>query len=146
MRIGPEPTTDSFMAILHGKTASVTPGHVAATNEFGSLSKFGNNFLEYFQRSNVDSPILERISLIDSPGILSGEQDRVNRGYPLPEVVKWFAERVDRILLLFDPNKLDISDEFRRCIDVLQDHKGKVRIVLNKVGYTSLIDEKNWCA
>ena len=43
-----------------------------------------------------------------------------------------FAERVDRILLLFDAHKLDISDEFRRSIEALRGHDDKIRIVLNK--------------
>jgi hypothetical protein len=34
-------------------------------------------------------------------------------------VLEWFAERVDRIILLFDAHKLDISDEFKRCIEAL---------------------------
>merc|ERR1711962_1896298 len=45
---------------------------------------------------------------------------------------EWFAERVDRILLLFDAHKLDISDEFRRSIEALRGHDDKIRIVLNK--------------
>ena len=33
---------------------------------------------------------------------------------PLPrQVCSWFAARCDLILLLFDPYKLDISDEFK---------------------------------
>lgn len=36
------------------------------------------------------------------------------------------------ILLLFDPHKLDISDEFRRVIQSLQGNEDKIRIVLNK--------------
>ncbi|VDN35363.1 unnamed protein product, partial [Cylicostephanus goldi] len=44
----------------------------------------------------------------------------------------WFAERVDRIILLFDAHKLDISDEFKRCIEALSGNEDKIRIVLNK--------------
>lgn len=46
--------------------------------------------------------------------------------------MEWFAERVDRIILLFDAHKLDISDEFRRLIEALRGHDDKIRIVLNK--------------
>lgn len=46
--------------------------------------------------------------------------------------MEWFAERVDRIILLFDAHKLDISDEFRRSIEALKGHDDKIRIVLNK--------------
>ena len=47
-------------------------------------------------------------------------------------IFQWFAERVDRIILLFDANKLDISDEFRRSIEAIHGYEDKVRIVLNK--------------
>jgi hypothetical protein len=56
----------------------------------------------------------------------------VNRGYDFVGVLRWFAERVDRIILLFDANKLDISDEFRNCIEAIHGYEDKVRIVLNK--------------
>merc|ERR1719195_2394968 len=36
------------------------------------------------------------------------------------------------ILLFFDAHKLDISDEFRRCIAALKANNHKVRIILNK--------------
>jgi len=42
------------------------------------------------------------------------------------------AERVDRIILLFDAHKLDISDEFRRTIHAMKGYDEKIRIVLNK--------------
>ena len=41
-------------------------------------------------------------------------------------------DRTDLILLLFDPYKLDISDEFKRVIQALHGFDDKVRIVLNK--------------
>lgn len=36
------------------------------------------------------------------------------------------------IILLFDAHKLDISDEFRRVIDIIKKNHRKIRIVLNK--------------
>lgn len=36
------------------------------------------------------------------------------------------------IILLFDAHKLDISDEFRRVIDIIKKNHTKIRIVLNK--------------
>ena len=47
-------------------------------------------------------------------------------------MVEWLAERVDRIILLFDAHKLDISDEFRRVIECMRGYDDKIRIVLNK--------------
>ena len=52
--------------------------------------------------------------------------------YNFCEVVEWLAERVDRIILLFDAHKLDISDEFRRVIEGMRGYDDKIRIVLNK--------------
>jgi len=46
--------------------------------------------------------------------------------------VKWFADRVDMILMLFDVSKLDISDEFRRVILAVKGNDHKIHIILNK--------------
>lgn len=135
LRIGPEPTTDRFIVIMDGKEDAVIPGNALVadpTKQFRPLSVYGNSFLNRFQCSHVDSPILKSVSFVDTPGILSGEKQRTDRGYDFTGVVEWFAERVDRIVLLFDANKLDISDEFRRAIEALKGHDDKIKIVLNK--------------
>lgn len=137
-RIGPEPTTDRFLAVMAGRPGQaegVMPGNAAAVDvdrPFTSLSRFGISFLSRFEVAELAAPILDNISFVDTPGILSGEKQRVERGYSFEHVVEWFAERADRILLLFDGNKLDISDELKRVIECLKAHDDKIRIVLNK--------------
>ncbi|XP_050313423.1 EH domain-containing protein 1-like isoform X1 [Anthonomus grandis grandis] len=135
IRIGPEPTTDRFIAVMHDDKEGIIPGNALVVDpkrQFRPLSKFGNAFLNRLQCSLVNSPVLQNISIVDTPGILSGEKQRVDRGYDFTGVLEWFAERVDRIILLFDAHKLDISDEFRRSIEALRGHDDKIRIVLNK--------------
>nr|CAI5865216.1 unnamed protein product [Callosobruchus analis] len=135
IRIGPEPTTDRFIAVMYDDKEGMIPGNALVVDpkrQFRPLSKFGNAFLNRLQCSLVNSPVLQNISIIDTPGILSGEKQRVDRGYDFTGVLEWFAERVDRIILLFDAHKLDISDEFRRSIEALRGHDDKIRIVLNK--------------
>ncbi|EDV49317.1 EH domain-containing protein 1 [Drosophila simulans] len=135
IRIGPEPTTDRFIAVMYDDKEGVIPGNALVVDpkkQFRPLSKYGNAFLNRFQCSSVASPVLNAISIVDTPGILSGEKQRIDRGYDFTGVLEWFAERVDRIILLFDAHKLDISDEFRRSIEALKGHDDKIRIILNK--------------
>lgn len=135
IRIGPEPTTDRFIAVMYNEQEGVLPGNalvVDPTKQFRPLSKFGNAFLNRFQCSQLNNPVLQSISIIDTPGILSGEKQRTDRGYNFSSVIEWLAERVDRIILLFDAHKLDISDEFRSVIESMKGYDEKIRIVLNK--------------
>ncbi|XP_076815595.1 EH domain-containing protein 3-like isoform X2 [Clavelina lepadiformis] len=143
MRIGPEPTTDCFIAIMAGDkdkssgvvNEGIVPGNAAVvddTKPFRALSSFGNAFLSRFQCSHMENEVLNSISIIDTPGILSGEKQRVNRGYDFAKVLTWLAERVDRIILLFDAHKLDISDEFHEALNAVKTYDSKIRVVLNK--------------
>ena len=76
--------------------------------------------------------LLEHITFVDTPGVLSGEKQRTQRAYDFTGVTSWFAAKCDLILLLFDPHKLDVSDEFKRVIASLRGHDDKIRVVLNK--------------
>ena len=134
-RIGPEPTTDRFVAVMHADDERVTPGNalaIQADMPFRALQRYGMGFLNKFEAAMCPSPILKKITFIDTPGVLSGEKQRLGRTYEFSDVIEWFAERADRILLLFDAHKLDISDEFKRVIESLRGHDDKIRVVLNK--------------
>jgi len=140
LRIGPEPTTDKFVAIMHGEQDQIIPGNalvVDAKLPYKVLSRFGNNFLQRFEAASISNPVLQGLTILDTPGVLSGEKQRISRGYDFTGVVKWFADRVDMIVLLFDAHKLDISDEFENVITACKGNDTKIRIVLNKADYVT---------
>eukprot|EP00252_Welwitschia_mirabilis_P018650 TRINITY_DN4149_c0_g1_i1.p1 TRINITY_DN4149_c0_g1~~TRINITY_DN4149_c0_g1_i1.p1 ORF type:complete len:544 (-),score=111.30 TRINITY_DN4149_c0_g1_i1:210-1841(-) len=133
--IGPEPTTDRFVVVMSGPDERSVPGNtvaVQANMPFSGLTRFGTAFLSKFECSQMPHPLLEHITFVDTPGVLSGEKQRTQRSYDFTGVTSWFAAKCDLVLLLFDPHKLDISDEFKRVISSLRGHDDKIRVVLNK--------------
>ncbi|EGC37272.1 hypothetical protein DICPUDRAFT_30504 [Dictyostelium purpureum] len=137
--IGPEPTTDRFNAVMYGNEDRIIPGNTVCVQEdkpFKGLARFGTGFMNKFQCSMCSAPILQSVSFIDTPGVLSGSKQS-QRSYDFPAVTSWFAERADMILLLFDAHKLDISDEFKQAIEALKGHDEKIKIVLNKADKVS---------
>jgi len=134
-QIGPEPTTDRFVAVCHGSEAHTIPGNALVydkTLPFTPLSVFGNSFLSRLECARMPNPILEGVSFVDTPGVLSGEKQRLKRGYDFEEVVTWFADHAAMIIVFFDAHKLDVSDELKRCVAVLSGNSAKVHVILNK--------------
>ncbi|XP_044496433.1 EH domain-containing protein 1-like [Mangifera indica] len=133
--IGPEPTTDRFVVVMSGPDERSIPGNTIAVHAdmpFSGLTHFGGSFLSKFECSQMPHPLLDQITFVDTPGVLSGEKQRTQRSYDFTGVISWFAAKCDLILLLFDPHKLDISDEFKRVIASLRGNDDKIRVVLNK--------------
>ena len=74
-----EATSDRY-----GEDERTIPGNaltVAPNSPFRALQREGNAFLSRFEGSLCASPLLEHVSLIDTPGVLSGEKQRVARHY-----------------------------------------------------------------
>lgn len=133
--IGPEPTTEKFQALMYGENERTIPGNAAAVQTslpFHSLKAYGMQFLTRFEVTEVNAEILKTINFVDSPGVLSGQKQKIDRGYDFPEVIRYWSGRSDLILLLFDAHKLDISDELREVIDALRGNDDKIRCILNK--------------
>mmetsp|Transcript_20768 Transcript_20768/g.49104 ORF Transcript_20768/g.49104 Transcript_20768/m.49104 type:complete len:565 (-) Transcript_20768:515-2209(-) len=134
IRVGPEPTTDRFTTLLWGPNDKIVPGAALCSQTdlpFTGLSPYGNNFLSRLEGVEADSPILRNVTLIDTPGILSGQKQR-SRNYDYESVMKWFGERADLVIVMFDAHKLDISDELKGVMELFIPHLDKIRIVLNK--------------
>lgn len=120
---------------MGGDNEQSIPGNALVADpskNFSDLSRFGNKFLKKLSCGIVNTPLLKSITFVDTPGILSGEKQRAQREYSFNDTLNWFAEKADMIVLTFDANKLDISDELKAAIDVLKDHDSKLRIILNK--------------
>eukprot|EP01063_Lacrimia_lanifica_P013137 TRINITY_DN19776_c0_g1_i1.p1 TRINITY_DN19776_c0_g1~~TRINITY_DN19776_c0_g1_i1.p1 ORF type:complete len:501 (+),score=170.38 TRINITY_DN19776_c0_g1_i1:137-1504(+) len=140
---GVAPIDDGFTVIMRGErsldedgpTLVGTPSH-----GFSELQSYGPYFVNHLKlkirKTKDDSKCPPNLMLIDSPGMIGSPRtgDRGSRGYDLLGVTKWFAERADVILLLFDPANPGTTGE---TLDVLtqslQDMEHKFLIVMNKV-------------
>ena len=57
----------------------IVPGNALAVDRdmpFSSLTRFGTEFLNKFQASVCNSPVLEKVFFVDTPGVLSGEKQK----------------------------------------------------------------------
>lgn len=82
--IGPEPTTDRFTVVMHGYEDRQIPGNTLTVSPdlpFQSLHHFGTGFLSRLEGAQCNVPLLQAITLVDTPGVLSGEKQRIERAY-----------------------------------------------------------------
>lgn len=80
---GAEPTTSEFTVLMHGPKLKTIEGIVMAADSarsFSPLEKFGQNFLEKLIGIEVPHKLLERVTFVDTPGIIENrkQQERGN--------------------------------------------------------------------
>jgi hypothetical protein len=61
------------------------------------LAIYGNGFCSKFEAAACPNALLDAITLVDTPGVLSGEKQRIERTYDFIEVCGWFAARCDLV-------------------------------------------------
>lgn len=136
LRTGPQPTTSAFTVVVHGAVAGPLDGRVLANAKnlpFKGITALGDAFLEHFQGFQAPHPLLQRVTLIDTPGVLEAAQEDKQRRYDYVAACRWFVERSDLVFFLFDPTKLDAGAELRAMFTgAFKGQEGKLRIVLNK--------------
>jgi len=50
------------------------------------LAQYGNGFLGRLELAQCPSPLLNEVTLVDTPGVLSGEKQRIERTYNFLDV------------------------------------------------------------
>lgn len=146
---GVAPTDDGFTVIRRGAFDMDDDGPTAVSSphyQFEALMPFGPRFVNRFRiktrRMPASSKVPENMVIVDTPGMIDAPfqvSDRSSfdgqlRGYDFLAVTRWFAQRSDVILLLFDPANPGTTGE---TLDVLTKSlsgmEHKFLLVLNKV-------------
>ncbi|XP_075903927.1 uncharacterized protein LOC142902599 isoform X2 [Nelusetta ayraudi] len=139
---GAEPTTSEYTVIMHGEKSRTVEGIVMAADSsrsFSPLEKFGQGFLERLVGYEMPHKLLERVTLVDTPGIIENRKQQ-ERGYPYNEVCQWFIDRADLIFLVFDPTKLDVGGELEVLFRQMKGRESQIRLILNKADSLSTQD------
>lgn len=139
---GAEPTTSEYTVIMHGEKPRTVEGIVMAADSsrsFSPLEKFGQGFLERLVGYEMPHKLLERVTLVDTPGIIENRKQQ-ERGYPYNEVCQWFIDRADLIFLVFDPTKLDVGGELEVLFRQMKGRESQIRLILNKADSLSTQD------
>jgi len=152
---GQAPTDDSFTVITYGEPdGDADTVQVVETRDgkfllndpeypFETLKRYGQRFTAHFRLKKVNSPFLENLAIIDTPGMLDSITER-DRGYDYQEVIGDLAQMADLVLVLFDPHKAGTVRETHTSLrDTLpaKTFEDRVLFVLNRIDEcASLID------
>lgn len=143
--VGLAPTDDGFTVLAYGEKEEDICGPAAVAllpAEFAELRLFGGNFLQHLRIKVRNRPLLKKVMLIDSPGMIDAAEDTVNRSYDFEGVVGFLAKLCDMVFFLFDPDKPGTTGEtvnvFSKCLGGLE---SKLHVLLNKCdAFTSPFD------
>ena len=121
-RTGQSPTDDSFTVLTApepGSAPKETPGSTLVNDErlpFSPLKKYGEQFTSHFNMKQIDSPQLENMAIIDTPGMLDAVTEK-DRGYDYNGVIGDLASLADLVILMFDTHK---SGTIREVYDTIR--------------------------
>ena len=136
-RTGIAPVDDGFTIIMYGEEDGERDGSAVVTNpELGweELKNFGDALVSRLRLRTHQNRQLRKIALIDSPGMIDAGDSATDRGYDFPRVVRWFADRADVILFMFDPDKPGTTGETVKVLkESLDGLEHKLLLVFNKV-------------
>ena len=140
-RTGQAPTDDTFTILTlpeNSEPEREIPGNTVVSDErlpFGALRPFGETLIAHLQMKRIEAPILQKLAIIDTPGMLDSVTEK-DRGYDYLGVVGELAKLADLVILMFDPHKAGtIKETYKAIRSTLPGSTGEDRIiyVLNRV-------------
>ncbi|MBU0676373.1 MAG: dynamin family protein [Proteobacteria bacterium] len=140
-RTGQSPTDDSFTILTapaKGEEVREIPGPTLINDArlpFTPLKKHGEQFAAHFQMKLIDSPLLEHLAIIDSPGMLDAVSEK-DRGYDYAGVIGDLAHLADLVVMMFDPHKAGtIGEVYDTIRNTLPENAGEDRLafVLSRI-------------
>ncbi|CAG0883433.1 unnamed protein product [Cyprideis torosa] len=131
---GPFPKDQEAFTIFHfGETETLEGSTELASDwSFASLHKHGENALSRLKGMKLNNNMLQKVTFVEAPGIMETTKDKEARNYPFNDMMQWFIDRADLILVVLDPSKLDFGLEMEALIDQLKGREEQTRILLNK--------------
>ncbi|GIY66882.1 sarcalumenin [Caerostris darwini] len=130
LKTGTGITDVDFTVLTYGAQRQVVSGtELAADWKYAGVQKFGQGFLDHFRSIHIPHPLLQKVTIIDSPGIVENKKN-TERGYSLSAAFQWFIDRADAVYVVLDPSKVDIGGELGSVVEQLQGRD--VRFLLNK--------------
>lgn len=136
-RTGVAPTDDGFTVLFHGDAPRTIDGAAMTSNPelpFTDLGQFGPGLVQHLEGRVIPADLLRHVRLIDSPGMIDSSAGDAERPYDFAQVVRWFAQQADLILLFFDPEKPGTTGETLSVLnESLTGIDHKLRIVMNKM-------------
>ncbi len=151
---GQAPTDDSFTVITGGDPTDQTDLKITEERDgkvlmndpqypFENLRKHGQRFAAHFRLKKINSPFLNHLAIIDTPGMLDSVSEK-DRGYNYQEVIGDLAQVADLVLVLFDPHKAGtVREAYTSLRETLpsKTFEDRVLFVLNRVDEcSSLVD------
>jgi EH domain-containing protein 1 len=141
-RTGQAPTDDSFTILASPSEARAMeheiPGGTLVNDDrlpFAPLRQFGHSLLAHLRLKEIETPLLNELAIIDTPGMLDSVTEK-DRGYDYLGVVGELARLSDLIILMFDPHKAGtIKETYQAIRSTLPAASGQDRtlFVLNRI-------------
>ena len=140
-RTGQAPTDDSFTILTApepGGEEQEIHGNAVVKDErlpFAALEDFGESLLAHLRLKYAQAPILEKMAIIDTPGMLDSVTEK-DRGYNYLGVVGELAQQADIIILMFDPLKAGtIKETYKAIRSTLPGatYEDRIHYVMNRI-------------
>lgn len=128
-----------FVIYSYGQKPRTLEGIQLIRNEsFEQLQRFGKSLTSHLKAVELPHPLLEKVSFVETPDIL--ENSKLDREFPVAKVHQWFVARADAVILIVEPDRVDVGETLEAVFKELKDQEDTL-FVLIESGYKQTIDD-----